>query len=59
MSFSAPQPPAVPSAPPPPPVLGQAPQGKKPQAKSQQTSFLGTGDVPAAANKGQKTLLGQ
>ena len=43
---------------PPPPVL--APQGKKPKAQSNRTTFLGSDATPgpASGNFGGKTLLG-
>lgn len=50
--------PALPTAVPPPPMFGQNPQGKKPQRKSMQPSFLGTGSMPQAGQLGNKTLLG-
>lgn len=41
-----------------PPVLG--PQGSKPNAKSQRTSFLGSDATPMSSGGNmQKTLLGQ
>ena len=46
-----------PAAPAPPPMFGQQQAGKKPQAKSQQPTFLGQGANPT--NTGQKTLMGQ
>lgn len=64
MSFGSPSPqyippPQVPQAPAPPPLLGQNKPGTKPQARSQQATFLGTGDLPTASQRGAKTLLGQ
>lgn len=52
--------PTTPSTPMQPPMFGeQSPAGKKPKAKSQQTSFLGSETVPSASQLGQKTLLGE
>lgn len=62
MSLKAPTPPApvVPQAPAAPPAFGISPQGKKPQAKASQPTFLGAGLTPTnPANTGQKSLLGQ
>lgn len=58
---AAPPLPATPAAPPPPTMFGaQRPgQKKKPKAKSQQPSFLGTEQAANPSNTGQKTLLGQ
>lgn len=62
MSFSAPQAPSpviLPSAPAAPPVFGQsATPGQKPQPKSSQSTFLGSGLFANPSNTGQKTLLG-
>lgn len=57
----APALPATPAAPPPPPMFGQAqnPGKKAGGAKPFMPTFLGAGDIPSAANRGQKTLLGQ
>ena len=59
MSFSAPSPPqpVLPQTPLAPPQFGANTQGKKPQAKASQPTFLGSiGANPS--NTGQKTLLG-
>lgn len=62
MSFLKPDTPSIPA----PQQPGQAlpvlsPQGSKPGAKNQRTSFLGTDTVPQAGmgGGGMKTLLGQ
>ena len=58
--MSPPEMPAMPPAPPPPPVFGdQTKPNKKPQMKSMQPTFLGTGSVPTQSQLGTKTLLGQ
>jgi hypothetical protein len=61
--MDTPQQPALPNLPTPsapPPMFGQAPQGKKPKAKSQQTTFLGSDAVPQSPGGIQgKTLMGQ
>lgn len=62
MSFLKPDSPSIPAPQQPaaaPPVL--APQGSKPGAKNQRTSFLGADSVPQQTVGGgnQKTLLGQ
>ena len=50
----------MPAPPMPPPMFGEQPRQKKPQAKSMQPTFLGTGDIPQGqGNFGGKTLLGQ
>lgn len=61
MSFLKPATPQVPSPvlpEAPPPVL--APQGTKPKAKNQNTTFLGSADIAnSPGGGGSKTLLGQ
>lgn len=60
MSLSPPTPaqPVLPQAPAAPPAFGASPQGKKPQAKASQPTFIGAiGANPT--NTGQKTLIGQ
>jgi hypothetical protein len=59
MSFSAPTPPSI--VLPQPPSTAQAPAapiGQKPQAKSQQPTYLGSAVAANPTNTGQKTLLG-
>lgn len=51
--------PAVPGAPPPPPMFGEQKPGQKPKQKPAQPSFLGTATQLSAANRSDKTLLGQ
>lgn len=60
MTPSSPAQVSTPNAPTPPPVFASDPQGKKPRAKSQNTTFLGTATdaVQSGATQG-KTLLGQ
>lgn len=57
MAFSAPDMPVGPTAPKPPRPFGEI-QGKKPQAKSMQQSFIGAESLPGPQSGG-KTLLGQ
>lgn len=59
MSFKPPDV-QMPAQPPPPAPMG-AVQGQKPQKKSMQTTFLGTGATPTneTGPKGGATLLGQ
>ena len=64
MNFGSPSqvaPPALPPAPPPAPVFGNSPVGSKPQARSTQTTFIGSAALPppSQSNAGFKTLLGQ
>lgn len=47
-----------PQAPTNPPAFGQQQGQKKPQAKSMQPTFLGTGTAPQPYQLGTKTLLG-
>ena len=49
---------STPNAPALPPVFASMPQNRKPQAKSQQTTFLGAGTLPSMQQSTQKTLLG-
>lgn len=61
MSFGTPDTPALPVPPAAaqaPPMFGSQPQGKKPKAKSQTPTFLGSEAVANPSNTGQKTLLG-
>ena len=60
MSFSAPTPPTpvLPQAPAAPPMFGTAGPGQKPQAKSSQPTFLGSGLTASSQNQGQKSLIG-
>jgi len=51
--------PKMPTAPAPAPTFGLTPTGKKPSAKSNQTTYLGTEATPSLAQSGWKTLLGQ
>lgn len=62
MSFSlpSPPPPVAPQAPTPPPMFGaQSTPGQKPQPKSSQPTFLGSGLFANPSNTGQKSLIGQ
>lgn len=58
--MGTPQPPApvLPQAPAAPPVFGTQNQGQKPQAKSSQPTFLGSGLVASQQNQGNKSLIG-
>jgi hypothetical protein len=60
MSLSAPTPPApvLPQAPSAPPAFGMQNQGQKPQAKSSQPTFLGSGLVASQQQQGNKSLIG-
>lgn len=61
MSFSAPSPPppVLPQAPAAPPMFGAGmTPGQKPQAKSSQPTFLGSGLVASQQNQGNKSLIG-
>jgi hypothetical protein len=51
-------PPVAPTAPAPPPAFGVQPQGKKPQAKPLNQTFLGAEQAAGGGQLGQKTLLG-
>ncbi len=61
MSFSPPSPSPVvlPQAPAAPPQFGAPTQGKKPQRKDMQPTYLGAQVAANPSNTGQKTLLGQ
>ncbi len=63
MTPASPSLPAIGAGPTPPPVFASDPQGQKPKAKSQNTTFLGSGSTPSASPWGGgiqgKSLLGQ
>ena len=62
MGFGTPPTPAAPVLPPAPaspPMFGQgSTPGQKPQAKSSQPTFLGSGLVASGQNSGAKSLIG-
>lgn len=51
--------PSLPSAPSSPPVMGNQPQGQKPQRSPATPSYLNAGMSPSKANIGTKQLVGQ